>query len=201
MYIDVEEIVREEIRALLKEHLQLGESKPIQESITTVERTNKIEDTNQTTLPYPVKRTSAKAPEGVTWEYAAEKSKRRSPEHIKMHEKEIELGRNLTPEEKGEIEAGVELDDEAREKSKEDAKKKAHINKLTSEAEEKAKLETEAENKSEPETGGKVFVNGEEVNPEELEKTPNQAEATRILEEQKKIPKTDDLNDINKMFQ
>lgn len=122
-------------------------------------------------------------PEGVEWEYAAKSGKRRGPAEIALHKKEIELGRNLTPEEKGETAAHVELDEDKELKAKEETKNKLRIDEIAREGMAAASKELEEETKEESAeldaeaSQGKQFVNGEEV-----------------------TPKTDDLNTLEKMF-
>ena len=197
MQIDLEQIVREEVRALLQEHLHIilktNYNVEYTKQPNTVIRAKNADKSQPAATP-----TSAKAPPGVTWEYAAEKGKRRPLEQIELHKKEIELGRNLTPEEKGQIAAGVEMDTETQEKAKANAKEKARVDAITKETTEIAKQELEKETKSENST--QLFEQDVEV---ASEKTPEQEEATKILErtkeEQKQIPETKEL-DLNSLF-
>lgn len=84
------------------------------------------------------------APDGG-WEFAPRLGRRRSKVEIKMHDKELELGRLLTPVEKGEADAHVELDEEAQAKAKEDTRKKIRIDAIADEANEAAAKELAAE--------------------------------------------------------
>lgn len=75
------------------------------------------------------------------YEFAPKLGKRRSKAEIAMHEKELKLGRVLTPSEKGETEAVVEVDDETQEQAKIDTKNKIRINGIAEEATEAAAKE------------------------------------------------------------
>ena len=63
-----------------------------------------------------------------------------------LHDLEREKGRRLTPEEKGEVKAKVQLDESAENKARDDAIKQARIKELTNEgAEEPVKKAEEPE--------------------------------------------------------
>jgi len=88
---------------------------------------------------------TAKAPDGIKWEFAPKPGRRRNLAEIALHKKEIELNRILTPEEKGETKAFTELDEEAEEKAKVDTKEKVRIDGIVDEANAAASEELAAE--------------------------------------------------------
>jgi len=73
------------------------------------------------------------SPKGIAWEFETKKGRRRTTEEMALHELEKEKGRLLTPEEKGEAKAFVEIDETAENKAKEDTIKKIHIDSITAE--------------------------------------------------------------------
>ena len=82
------------------------------------------------TIPVPI--------EAITnsrskWEFSRRNGRRRTVEEMALHDLEKEKGRRLTPEEKGEAKAFVEIDETAENKAKEDTIKKIHIDNLTAE--------------------------------------------------------------------
>ena len=104
---------------------------------------------------------------GTSWEYARppEGKQRRTGQEMALHKKELELGRRLTPEEKGQVKANLQIDDSKEEKAKEDTLKKARIEELASRGLDAAKEELEAERLDKaPESGPKVHE--EETVPE-----------------------------------
>ena len=123
--IDIESIVRDEIRNYVRENIVInnvvGTETP--KAISAIQGDSVVVNVTEKDLDVP------------TWEYAPKLGRRRNKTEIALHEKELELGRNLTPEEKGQIDAGVELDSEKEAKAKEDAKKKARIDEIAEEAE------------------------------------------------------------------
>ncbi len=72
---------------------------------------------------------------GTSWEYARppEGKQRRTSEEMALHRKERELGRRLTPEEKGQVKAHLHIADSKEEQAKEDTIKRARIEELTTE--------------------------------------------------------------------
>lgn len=129
--IDIESIVRDEIRNYVRENIVInnvvGTETP--KAISAIQGDSVVVNVTEKDLDVP------------TWEYAPKLGRRRNKTEIALHEKELELGRNLTPEEKGQIDAGVELDSEKEAKAKEDAKKKARIDEIAEEATEAAARE------------------------------------------------------------
>jgi hypothetical protein len=67
------------------------------------------------------------------WEYSRRNGRRRTTEELALHELEKEKGRKLTPEEKGETKALVQIDTTAENKAKEDTIKKIRIDGITAE--------------------------------------------------------------------
>ena len=94
------------------------------------------------------------------WEYGRRNGRRRTTEEMALHKLEKEKGRLLTPEEKGEAKAVIQMDTTTENEAKEAAIKKAHIDNLTAEgmaaaskelAEEGVEIHYEAETKEEKE--------------------------------------------------
>jgi len=67
------------------------------------------------------------------WEYGRRNGRRRTTEEMALHKLEKEKGRLLTPEEKGEAKAVIQIDTTTENEAKEAAIKKAHIDNLTAE--------------------------------------------------------------------
>ena len=93
---------------------------------------------NETSDTYiPIKEITIPASSNTTtqWEYARppEGKQRRTSEEVALHKKERELGRRLTPEEKGQVKAHLHIADSKEEQAKEDTLKKARIKELTTE--------------------------------------------------------------------
>jgi hypothetical protein len=70
---------------------------------------------------------------GIAWEFAPQPGRRRTTEEMALHVLEKKHGRLLTPEEKGEAKALVEIDETAENRAKEDTIKKVHIDNITAE--------------------------------------------------------------------
>jgi hypothetical protein len=122
------------------------------------------------------------------WEYSRRNGRRRTTEELALHELEKEKGRKLTPEEKGETKALVQIDTTAENKAKEDTIKKIRIDGITAEgiaaatkelAEESSHIEEELLSGAYPE------------NPIKYDNDTEEPEAT--------IPKTEKL-DTNSIF-
>ena len=142
MNIDIEAIVREEIRNLIREHL----------NITSEHVQVTVNDTSNTESHYE-------------YEFPREGKTRRNAEEMALHKEEKLLGRRLTPEEKGEVKAKLHMDDSAENTAKEAAIKKARIDKITQDGIEAAnkELKLEAERLAQaPESGEKVVIEEEE---------------------------------------
>ncbi len=67
------------------------------------------------------------------WEYGRMSGKRRTTEELELHRLEKEKGDLLTPEEKGEARARIQLDETAENNAKEAAIKKARIETIAAE--------------------------------------------------------------------
>ena len=159
MDIDIEGIVREEIRNLIREQL----------NITT-------DSVRVTVKP---KRTISKRNEPDNgWEFIGIKGKRRTTTEMALHKLEKEKGRRLTPEEKGQAKALVEMDETTENEVKEATIKKARINEIAAEGMAAASKELAEEKKVEP-------VKPESDNGKEPEAT---------------IPKVEDLPNLNSLF-
>ena len=117
--IDIESMVKEAIKA----------------EITKTTTPTTISDNVVVQLNTPTKPQSVPNSELLVqpWEFSPKIGRRRNKTEIAMHDKELELGRILTPEEKGQIDANFEIDDEKQAKAKEDTKKKAHIDEIAAE--------------------------------------------------------------------
>jgi hypothetical protein len=142
----------------------------------------------------PVTRSAIKVPtpEGG-WEYAPQLGKRRSRTDIALHKQEISLGRRLTPQEKGETDAHIELDTEAEAQAKEHTKTRARIEGITAEANEAAaeELANEADTEQTDDYDPPIEPTIELADiAAEIEKT----------EEVAKIPKADDLKQLDSLF-
>jgi len=130
------------------------------------------------------------------WEYSRRNGRRRTTEELALHELEKEKGRKLTPEEKGETKALVEIDTTAENKAKEDTIKKIHIDSITAEGMAAASKELAEEERRDPDSvNGNGVMEREEDNitrvQEGMDKHDVEPEAT--------IPKTEKL-DTNSIF-
>ena len=182
--LDIEKIVREEIRNYLKENLVIKN--------VSIDNTH-IEENYTVTCDKPVQEEQNKpiidnSSLKVDWEYAPKPGRRRDELKIALHNKELELGRRLTPEEKGEVEATIEMEQERINRTKQQTKQVANF----TDAIDAGKAEAEAEKES---STKKLFFNGEEVKSDNL-KTQEQTEAMnkRTEEEQKEIPEIKDIS-------
>ena len=140
MNIDIEAIVREEIRNLIKEHLNISTS--VQE-YTQVANKPAVFQTEESDYEY---------------EFPREGKTRRNAEEMALHKQEKLLERRLTPEEKGEIKAQLHMDYSAENNAKEEAIKKVRIDKIAAEGMERLVLA--------PESGPKIEEEVEETIPE-----------------------------------
>ena len=131
---------------------------------------------NASTNSVVVTTTSNKRPHkslpNVNWEFGPTPGRRRNTEEIAMHDLELKYGRLLTPEEKGEAKALVEIDETAENKAKEDTIKKPHIDSITAERMAAASKEL-AEQKEEQDWAGSYKLTAK---PEEKEATIPKAE-------------------------
>ena len=67
------------------------------------------------------------------WEYGRRPGKRRTAEEVELHRLEKEKGESLTPEEKGEARAKIQMDETAENNAKDAAIKKARIENIAAE--------------------------------------------------------------------
>ena len=125
-----------------------------------------------------------KTPKGITWEFAPQPGRRRTTEEMALHDLELEKGRLLTPEEKGEAKAFAEIDETAENKAKEETIKKVRIDTLTAEGMAAASKELAEEHGY---TEEELQSGGYPENP-----TKKKPEAT--------IPKTEDLSSMDSLF-
>ena len=115
------------------------------------------------------------------WEYGRRNNRRRTPEEMALHKLEQEKGRRLTPEEKGEAKATIQIDTTTENEVKEAAIKKDRIDKIAAEGMAAASKVLAEEEKEE-------LVPG--AYPDAIE--PLKPEAT--------IPETKDLHNLNSLF-
>jgi len=115
------------------------------------------------------------------WEYGRRNNRRRTPEEMALHKLEQEKGRRLTPEEKGEAKATIQIDTTTENEVKEAAIKKDRIDKIAAEGMAAASKELAEEEEEE-------LVSG--AYPDAIE--PLKPEAT--------IPETKDLKNLNSLF-
>ena len=123
------------------------------------------------------------------WEYGRKNNRRRTPEEMALHKLEQEKGSRLTPEEKGEAKAVIQIDTTTENKVKEAAIKKDRIDKIAAEGMAAASKELAEEHGY---TEEELQSGGYPENPTEVE----------VLKEEPKaeIPKTKDLENLNSLF-
>ena len=150
--------------------------------------------------------TSATSDDSVEWEYAPKFGQRRNKTEIALHKKEVELNRLLTPEEKGETDAHVELDDEAEAQAKVDTKNKVRIDGIAAEATEAAAQELADEAETAEATIEEVTGHdGQEIAAmdDELDAVTSSDGINDLEEDEEEeatIPKTEELSTINSLF-
>ena len=133
--LNIEAIVREEVRNFIRETLIINNvpGDRVEVTINTKRMTN--------------------SSEASKWEYGRKNGRRRTTEEIALHKLEKKHGRLLTPEEKGEAKALVQIDETAENKAKEDTIKKVHIDNITAEGMAAASKEIAEEEKEELKSG------------------------------------------------
>ena len=158
---DIEAIVREEIRNLIREQLNFG---------------NAVKEYKEDIKPAVFQIEESK----YEYEFPREGKTRRNAEEMALHKQEKILERRLTPEEKGEIKAQLHMDDSAENEAKEEAIKKARIDKIAAEgmAAANKELAEEAQNSEGGECKEAKIVNS-------------------AASDEAQIPKTGDLPMIN----
>jgi len=171
MNIDIEGIVREEIRNLIREQLNI--------TTDSVKVTVNPKRTSRRNFSI-----SKRNEPDNGWEFIGIKGKRRTTTEMALHKLEKEKGRRLTPEEKGEAKALVEMDETTENEVKEATIKKARINEIAAEGMAAASKELEDEEQL---LDGKV--DGLDALKSDNGKEP---EAT--------IPKVEDLPNLNSLF-
>ena len=151
MNIDIEAIVREEVRSFIRENLVINNvpNETVEVTVNTKRMTGR----------------------------------RRTTEEMALHKLEKEKGRQLTPEEKGEAKALVQIDATTENKTKEAAIKKNRIDKIAAEgmAAASKELAEEAQNTE------RVEVKEEEI-------------VDSAASDEAEIPKTESLNIPNSLF-
>ena len=131
MNIDIEAIVREEVRSFIRENLIIN---------------NVPNETVEVTVN--TKRKSSRAKANIVWEFAPASGRRRTPEEMVLHKLEKKHGRLLTPEEKGEARATSQIAETTENDVREAAIKKDRIDKIAAEGMAAATKELAEENKS-----------------------------------------------------
>ena len=116
MNIDIEAIVREEVRSFIRENLIIN---------------NVPNETVEVTVN--TKRKSSRAKANIVWEFAPASGRRRTPEEMVLHKLEKKHGRLLTPEEKGEARATSQIAETTENDVREAAIKKDRIDKIAAE--------------------------------------------------------------------
>ena len=97
------------------------------------------------TIPVPIEATNSRS----KWEFSRRYGRRRTVEEMALHDLEKEKGRRLTPEEKGEAKALVEIDTTTENQVKEATIKKVRIDTMTAEGMAAASKELAEEEKTE----------------------------------------------------
>jgi hypothetical protein len=135
--IDIESIVREEIREYVKNNIVIHNT------------TGGIVLPGEPALEAPNGAPLVVSNEIIEWEFSPKPGRRRSKEEIALHELELKHNRLLTPEEKGVAKAAVEIDETTESKAKEGAINKDRIDKMANEGMNAASKEiAEEESKS-----------------------------------------------------
>ena len=117
----------------------------------------------------------------MAWEYGRKNGRRRTTEEIALHKLEKKHGRLLTPEEKGEAKALVQIDETTEKKAKENTLTKIRIDDMVTEGLAAASKELAEEEDLE--------VSQDEELPEPASKEPSEAT----------IPKAEELK-LNSLF-
>ncbi len=118
MNIDIEAIVREEVRSFIRENLIIN---------------NVPNETVEVTVNTKRMSSRGRASTKVPWEFAPSSGRRRTPEEMELHKLEKEHGRLLTPEEKGEARATSQIAETTENNVREAAIKKDRIDKIAAE--------------------------------------------------------------------
>ena len=130
------------------------------------------------------------------WEYGRKNNRRRTPEEMALHKLEQEKGRRLTPEEKGEAKATIQIDTTTENEVKEAAIKKDRIDKIAAEGMAAASKELAEEENIDPvEIHDKVFPREDG-----LKRSMDLDSKELIDEKEATIPETKDLKNLNSLF-
>jgi len=167
--LDIEEIVRQEIRQYVRDNLEI---KDVESA-----HVNEVQRKKEVNPNPPIQ--SSQYEQG--YEFLPISGRRRSKTEISMHEKERELRRRLTPEEKGTITGEMEYSDSKELVAKELAVRKA---KLT-EIEKEVTRDIVEKHKAESTQSSPIFTEEEEP---------------ATTEEVDEIPKTAPLDNLNSLF-
>ena len=124
----------------------------------------------------------------IAWEFGPKSGHRRTAEERAMHALEREHGRVLTPEEKGEARALLQINETTENEVKEAAIKKDRIDKIVAEGTAAASKELAKEEQQEHELIHKEVQEGAD----KPDRIPGTIEAT--------IPETKDLQNLNSIF-
>ena len=132
----------------------------------------------------------------ITWEFAPTPGRRRNTAEIAMHDLELKYGRLLTPEEKGETKAFIQVDEDTELKAKEDTLTKIRIDGMVTEGLAAASKELAEEGKD-PGGPQDLLPEGYPINPLEdaLEDNLNRD----LGEKEATIPKAEELK-TNSLF-
>lgn len=211
--IDLEAIVREEVRAYVHENLVITNVTSTGEAVIVA-----IDPAKAPVTEAAAPKQNVMVPESG-WEFAAKVGKRRSKEDIRMHELELELGRRLTPEEKGQSQAGVAIDDQKEAEAKEKAIEANRIQgiadeaiaaaaeELAAEADVQNAKDAAAQEASEQVTEAADTIeqdaadaSAELAAPFDPDKDDGLPETVMPGEEEATIPETEDLGNVDSLF-
>lgn len=191
--IDIEAIVREEIRNYIREYIVINN---VTDTCTDIlSAAADMIDTAVTTVKAAVTSPVIAAADSSDYEYAPEIGKRFSAIKKAYHRKELELGRRLTPEEKGEVDALQEVDDETQKQAKINTKNKIRIDGIAEEATEAAVKELAEEAAEDDQVS--VTSAAEDTHAEALQ--ADQEEEAAKEEAEATIPKTEEVK-TNSLF-
>ena len=156
-----------------------------------------LKQQSENTISIPLETTNSRS----KWEYGRKNGRRRTVEEMALHDLEKEKGRRLTPEEKGQAKALVQIDETAENKAKEDTIKKIRIDELTAEGMAAASKElAEEKERRDPNS-----INANKYAERAEDKNDN---ITRVqegmdkhdLKEEPEIPQTTPLDGIDSLF-
>jgi len=190
--IDIEDIVRQEIRTFIQEHLVINNVVSSVRSESKAALNDDVVVTLHSGDSVP-NIPSSNVSNGFVGEYAPRVGKRRSKAEISMHELELELERVLTPEEKGKIAGLTEVDDNAEAKAKEDTITKARIDSIAAEA-------TKAAAEELAEEADAVTDSDEAANDDVTAIPAVLTEVGKAKAEEEQIPKAASLESIDSLF-